>query len=148
MKWKIVMEIISFLFIALFVYTAISKLLDHKAFSVQIDNSPVLTSIKGMGYFVALVVSIGELFIAVLFMLVPYRKIALWSALAILAAFTGYIIVILRFAPYVPCSCGGVLKSLGWYEHLAFNSFFIALAVLGIVINRSAETAGDHGLIT
>lgn len=33
----------------------------------------------------------------------------------------------------IPCSCGGILESLGWREHLYFNLAFIALAVLALI---------------
>ena len=46
--------------------------------------------------------------------------------------FTVYIIMILNFTSFVPCSCGGVLENLGWIEHLIFNSVFIILGLLAI----------------
>jgi hypothetical protein len=49
--------------------------------------------------------------------------------------FTTYIIIITRFSPYVPCSCGGVLQKLGWTEHLVFNIVFVVLAATGIIFH-------------
>ncbi|MGC1244316.1 MAG: MauE/DoxX family redox-associated membrane protein [Chryseosolibacter sp.] len=54
-------------------------------------------------------------------------------------AFTGYIAFILTFSPYVPCSCGGILSSMGWTEHLIFNVVFTALAVAGIFLHLRSQ---------
>lgn len=58
--------------------------------------------------------------------------------------FTAYIISILNFASYVPCSCGGVLEKLSWSEHLIFNAVFIVFGLAGIVlqaqVNEAAQT--------
>jgi hypothetical protein len=46
--------------------------------------------------------------------------------------FTAYIVAILKFSDFVPCSCGGVLEHLGWPEHLILNIAFTVLALIGI----------------
>ena len=53
---------------------------------------------------------------------------------ALMVMFTTYIIIILNFSDFIPCSCGGVLEDLSWSEHIVFNLFFIVLAILGILI--------------
>jgi hypothetical protein len=53
--------------------------------------------------------------------------------------FTAYIVAILNFSNYVPCSCGGVLEKLGWREHLIFNSAFVVLGLIGIVLQAEEE---------
>src|SRR5690606_28267369 len=47
-----------------------------------------------------------------------------------------YIAAILNLGVFIPCSCGGVLEKLGWTEHLVFNCVFVALALVGIVLER------------
>jgi hypothetical protein len=56
----------------------------------------------------------------------------------LLIIFTGYIaLVLLNYFGRVPCSCGGVIRTLGWGLHLIFNVFFLLLSFLGIyLINR------------
>jgi hypothetical protein len=34
-------------------------------------------------------------------------------------------------SPYLPCSCGGILETMNWKEHLVFNLVFVCLAALG-----------------
>src|SRR5690606_7657944 len=56
--------------------------------------------------------------------------------------FTAYIVIILNFTEFIPCSCGGVLEDLGWTEHLIFNIVFILLAAVGILLLQKQER--DH----
>jgi uncharacterized membrane protein YphA (DoxX/SURF4 family) len=131
MNRKIAVEIIAFLFIFLFVYAAASKLLDIEKFRVQLGQSPLLTVFAG---WVAWVIPTLEILIAVLLLLPTYRFIAFFAALTLMVMFTSYIVVILNFGSYIPCSCGGILEKLGWTQHLIFNCVFILLALAGILI--------------
>lgn len=131
MKRKIALEIISFLFILLFMYAALAKLMDYQKFTVQIGQSPLLT---GFGNTIPWMVITAEMLIAVMLIIPRLRLPALFAAFSLMTMFTAYIIAILNFSPYVPCSCGGVLEKLGWSEHLVFNSVFVALGLVGIVL--------------
>jgi hypothetical protein len=53
--------------------------------------------------------------------------------------FTGYIIAITRFSDNVPCSCGGVLQTMSWNQHMVFNIVFILLALTGVFLHSTAE---------
>ena len=68
MKWVekyrgTIVEVICFLFILLFVYAAVSKLLDFEKFRLQVGQSPILTSI---GDWIAVGVPAIELIIALM----------------------------------------------------------------------------------
>src|SRR5690606_11815036 len=112
-----------------FVYAAISKLLDFETFRVQIGQSPLLTSFAG---WVAWVIPLLELVVAFILVIPKYRLPALYGCLGLMSLFTMYIIAILNFSDYVPCSCGGILEKLGWREHLIFNIVLVVLAIVGI----------------
>ncbi|MBQ0152790.1 MAG: hypothetical protein KBS61_07855, partial [Chryseobacterium sp.] len=103
--------------------------MDFETFQTQLGQSPLLASY-------ALPISYGiimlELFTAILLMMNRYRKLALQISLLLMVMFTTYIVIILYFTPFTPCSCGGVLEKMGWTEHLVFNVFFIVLALIGI----------------
>jgi hypothetical protein len=62
-----------------------------------------------------------------------------------MAAFTGYVgLILVNYFGRVPCSCGGVLKIMGWKTHFVFNLFFLLLTVTGIYItNRERRQAGN-----
>ncbi|WP_428743300.1 MauE/DoxX family redox-associated membrane protein [Tenacibaculum sp.] len=136
MKWQqkyisLITEIISILFIILFVYAAVSKLLDFQKFRVQVGQSPILTS---LGNWIVIVVPVIEILISIGLMLPKSKLNAMYGALTLMTIFTTYIVFILNFSPYVPCSCGGILDKMGWKEHLIFNLCFVLLAIFGILL--------------
>jgi hypothetical protein len=66
------------------------------------------------------------------------RLLAFYASFVLMTLFTIYAIMILaHFFPYVPCSCGGVIRKLTWPQHLALNLFYVALSVLGLILQRS-----------
>ncbi len=124
---------ICYLYVLLFVYTAVSKFLDFENFQVQLGQSPLLSAFAG---WVSWGVLLIELFTAGLLMFEKTRRIGLFIAFALMTMFTTYIVIILNFSSFVPCSCGGVLEKMGWTEHLVFNIGFIILALIALVIDK------------
>lgn len=135
-KRNLIVEIISYLFIILFVYAAVSKLLDFEQFRVQLGQSPLLSA---FAQWIAWAVPSIEIVIAVLLMSPRLRFLGLYASFSLMIMFTTYIIIILNFTDFIPCSCGGVLEQLGWTEHLVFNIGFIFLALLGILLLSNTE---------
>lgn len=146
----LVVRIVCYLYIFLFVYTAVSKLLEFNDFRTQLGQSPVFAAIAE---FVAYCVIIAELVISVLLVSEKTRKAGLLFALALMIMFTTYIIIILNFATFTPCSCGGFIESLGWTEHLIFNLAFVLLALTALYLSSKDVATVKHvlsvfGLVT
>lgn len=136
MKIKIrsaVIDIICLLYIVLFVYAAVSKILDYENFRVQLGQSPLLTAFAD---WVAVCVPAIEILIALLLLPDRTRFIGLFGSFSLMVMFTTYIVIILNFSEFIPCSCGGILEKLGWTEHFIFNCGFIVLALIGLVLIR------------
>lgn len=127
------LDVIIFLFMFLFVYAAVSKLVEYDLFRAQLGKSPLLTRYAGI--FSWLVPGV-ELIVAGMLFIPRYQLAGLYGAFTLMLGFTGYIAFILTFSPYVPCSCGGILSSMGWTEHLIFNIGFTILAFVGILLHR------------
>lgn len=112
-------------------YAGASKLFDFEAFQVQLAQSPLLSAYAG-------IISYGiisiELIVAFTLCFGYTRRIALYTSLGLMAAFTIYIYLILNYSEFVPCNCGGILEKLGWEEHFIFNICFLILAAIGIFI--------------
>ncbi len=138
---KIAVEIICFLFIFLFTYAAVTKLLDYQKFSVEIGKSPLLTNFAGV---LAWAVPVGELIIAGMLAIGRFRQIGLYASFTLMVLFSAYIVAILQLDEGIPCSCGGVLESMGWTEHLVFNIFFVVLGLLGVFWNDPGKNKDDH----
>jgi len=129
MKYEAAIKIICTLLVFLFVYAAVSKLLDYSTFRVQLSQSPYITRFANG---IAWVLPVVELTLAVSFAFSNLRLYALYVALFLLSLFTAYLVAILNFSYYIPCSCGGILSSLSWKQHILFNLVFIVLSLAGI----------------
>jgi putative oxidoreductase len=132
-KRSLVSEIISSLFILLFVYTAISKLLVRSTFEYTLSKSPLLE--WGAPFFSVAIPGI-ELIIALMLFVPRTRLKGLYAFTGLMTLFTLWIGYLLTMASHLPCSCGGVLKYLTWKEHLVFNLGCLALAIIAIVFER------------
>lgn len=120
---------VSILLGLLFMYAAMSKMLDFENFQVQLAQSPLLSAYAG---FVSYAVITIEILVSVALCLKSFRYVALFASLALMVAFTIYIYLILNYSEFIPCSCGGILEKLGWKEHLIFNIFFVVLTIVAI----------------
>src|SRR3981081_2636578 len=131
LKYLVIVETISFSLIFLFVYAAVSKVLDFQKFRVQLGQSPLLTAFAG---WVAWIIPTIEIVISIMFAIPCWRLPALYAAFSLMVMFTAYIIAITKFSEYVPCSCGGILQNMSWNQHLVFNILFVLLSLTGIVL--------------
>jgi len=122
--------VVSYLYILLFVYAAVSKVLDFENFQAQIGQSPLLSI---FAEYVSYGVLILEFSIALLLAFPPLRTAGLYMAFTLMVLFTSYIYLILNYSAFVPCSCGGILEHMGWKEHLIFNIVFVILAAVAIL---------------
>ncbi len=117
--------IVSYLYILLFVYAAVSKIIDFQNFQVQLGQSPLLGAFAG---FISYTVIAFELLIALLLSYSRTRNIGIHLACILMVLFTLYIFIVLNYSTFIPCSCGGVLESMSWQTHLWFNIIFVILA--------------------
>lgn len=122
---------VSLLFILLFVYAGVIKLLEGKMFYNNIRNSPFFGG-ETLAAIAAIVIPVCEIAIAFLIAWRRTRLIGFYGALAIIFLFTGYTVAILFFATTVPCSCGGIISLLSWKQHLVFNLVLLLLTILSI----------------
>ena len=134
MRKAIITDIIAALFILLFVYAAISKLIDYQKFRVQLGQSPLLTAFAG---WVAWVIPSMEILISLLLITARFRLIGLYASFTLMVMFSAYIVAITKFSEFIPCSCGGVLYKMNWSQHLAFDIVFVVLAVIALVLRPS-----------
>jgi putative oxidoreductase len=137
MKRNLIIEIISSLFILLFMYTALSKLLDFNSFKTVLSRSPL---IGGRSAIVALALPIAEILVSVLLFFPKTRLWGLYGSFVAMLIFTLFLAYMISFAPKLPCSCGGVLKQMTWKQHLVFNIFFLLISLTGLVLERKRVT--------
>jgi uncharacterized membrane protein YphA (DoxX/SURF4 family) len=124
-------EVIRLLFIVLFIYAAVNKLSDVDKFVVQMGQSPLLTPFAP--YFVWLIPVI-EIAVSISLAIRKFIRIGLYASVALMGLFTAYIIAIIKFSEYIPCSCGGILSKMSWREHLIFNLCFLIIGMVGVLL--------------
>lgn len=140
MKKKIALEGIISLLILLYLYTGLTQLLSFKFFYGNIFNQPILQWSKPI---LVYAIPLSQLLIAVGLFFEKTRKPALWASLGLLTMFTVYVVLIIMNAlARVPCTCGGVISSFTWPQHLAFNLFFMLLNVIALLLKKRTFT--DH----
>lgn len=136
---------VCYAFVFLFVYAAISKGLDFQQFSLQLQQSPILTN-----YSLIISWSIPSIEIIVAFLLVTYqfRLLGLYLSFSLMLVFSTYIILILNSSDHIPCSCGGILEKMSWSQHLIFNLFFVGLALIAILFLQKKKLTLKSNLKT
>lgn len=134
---------VSYLYILLFVYAAVSKLLDFENFQAQIGQSPLLSIFAA---YASTGVLLLEFLIAIMLAVPRLRIAGLYMAFTLMVMFTAYIYLILNYSSFVPCSCGGILEKLGWKEHLIFNILFTVLAATAILLSNEKKDISPWSL--
>jgi len=131
---QIILELIAALLIILYLYAGLSKFLDFRVFTHEMNNQPFLNSWKPWLIFV---IPSSEIVIALALIPERTRLIALYASGALMLLFTAYTAAILLHQfKYIPCSCGGVIRNLTWPQHLLFNLFFLCVSVTGIILQQ------------
>ncbi|SEO56064.1 MauE/DoxX family redox-associated membrane protein [Niastella yeongjuensis] len=131
---SLIIELICSLLIILFIYSSLSKLSAYDRFSVQLSKSPFITSYYQL---VAWSIPTIEIVIAVLLAFKRTRLVALYASFFLMSLFTAYLVIMLNFSYYIPCSCGGVLEYMSWEQHIVFNAFFIVIAGAGVLLKAN-----------
>lgn len=136
MKYRLYIDIIAGLLILLFVYTALSKLDNYSFFQAQLNLYPFIGL---FGKTLAWAIPAMELLIALLLLTPAYKIKGLMAALILLVAFTVYLLLMILYTPDLPCSCGGVIQSFTWTQHIFFNCFFIMVTFIAVLMSKGNE---------
>jgi uncharacterized membrane protein YphA (DoxX/SURF4 family) len=144
-KRNIIIEIVSALFVLLFLYTAITKSFEIDKTVNVIKKTPFIASYAEP---IAWVVVLTEYIVSIMLFMPRTRKTGLYFALGLMTTFTLYIGYMKLFIPKLPCSCGGVISKLTWNQHLLFNLLFIFLAITAILLFKSYRTSESRNIET
>lgn len=135
---KVALEVIISIFVLIFVYAALTKLMEGDSFYNNLNNSPILHG--GITpYLLSWGIPTLEIITAILLLIPRTRLKGLYASLGLMILFTLYVVGIVFFSPYTPCSCGGILTLLTWPQHLVLNIGLILMAILGIRLHRTTE---------
>jgi hypothetical protein len=142
MKPTVAILILSALLLFLFGYTGITKLMDLEGFRTDLSRVPLID--KGAAV-LAVAVPSAELAIVLLLFFSSTRLQGLYGAAGLLSLFTLYLVAMLLFAPRLPCSCGGVINGMGWWEHVGMNVGLVVFTMMGIRRFQKGREAMGNG---
>lgn len=120
-------EIISALFVFLYLYTAIDKFVNLEHFYQVMTKSLLLRSYAAI---LSGMIPAVEAALAVLLIIPRTRWIGLLGATILISIFAAYIFYMLITSSDLPCTCGGIIQELTWGQHLVLN---LGMMVGGIV---------------
>jgi uncharacterized membrane protein YphA (DoxX/SURF4 family) len=140
-KKRLLVEVIALLFVILFLYTGISKLMEFDIFQEQLNDSPIVGFAAPI---VAWGLPITEFIVSILLFIPKYRLIGLYAAFILMILFTGYVGILLSISTELPCSCGGIMEALSWPAHLVVNVALIGLSLTGIILSKKIKRNGEE----
>lgn len=123
----------SFLLVLLFVYAAVSKLIDYGEFRNSLADAPFIGPYAGV---LAWFIPALELYISLMLLFGATRLMGLYASFVLMTAFTVYIASLLASGSDLPCECGGILNEMSWELHLVFNCFLVAISGAATFVER------------
>ncbi|MEO6231775.1 MAG: MauE/DoxX family redox-associated membrane protein [Ferruginibacter sp.] len=129
---NIITEISTSLMIALFSYTAVTKLIGHQTFFNQLKDTPFIGNYASM---LTWLIPALEIATACLLVFKSTWLFGLYCSSFLMTSFTIYILIILWSSDPRPCSCGGFIQAMTWTQHLSLNIAFLLLGVYTVFIS-------------
>ena len=126
-----------------FIYTAVSKLYDWDGTQRALYNQ-----VFPIWFAEILLYTIPVIELATAGLLLNSKTIrkGLLVSFILMLSFIGYIgLIMTGVFGRIPCSCGGIISTLGWGEHLVLNIVLLGLALVGIWI-ENAKNEEIHGI--
>jgi len=116
----------------LYMYTGWDKFMNISTFIRGNSKIPHLGQYaKLIGYGIPAL----EIVLAILLVIPVYRikRFALWTSTLLMVVFTVYLSLMVKFAEKKLCHCGGVIESMGWKTHIAFNVIWVIAGIFALV---------------
>lgn len=135
--------VVALLHILLFTYAATSKILDFENFQIQLGQSPLLSAFAA---YVSIAVPVIELILVALLLFPKSRIVGLYGSFVMMTMFSVYIVIILNFSSFTPCSCGGILEKMTWKQHWIFNVVFVMLSAIALILQSTTRFV--YGFLT
>lgn len=112
-----------FLFV-LFCYSTITKIGTFELFTNNLEKSLFFENYNVV--FLGVLIIAIEAIIPLLIFFQTTEKLGYVVSFILFFLFTGYIILMKVYSPFMPCSCGGLIEKLSWNGHIVFNIFGMA----------------------
>ncbi|WP_026968020.1 MauE/DoxX family redox-associated membrane protein [Algoriphagus terrigena] len=135
-------EVCALLLAFLFAYTGIVKLYDWQETRLAMYNQVIPDWSQELLLYG---IPVMELLLAVLLLVPRFRRMGFVISVILMGSFTAYVAwVWLGLAGRTPCSCGGIISSLTWGQHLIFNLVFLGISIVGVWMERKERMLDDR----
>jgi uncharacterized membrane protein YphA (DoxX/SURF4 family) len=126
---ELIIEFCALILALLFAYTGIVKFYDWQASKLAMYNQVIPDWSKDLLLYGIPAI---ELVLSGLLLVPKFRRIGFIASTLLMGIFTAYVAwVWFGLAGRVPCSCGGIISSLSWGQHLILNLVFLGIAAVG-----------------
>lgn len=125
-------DVIIYGYAFMYMYTGWAKFMNLSTFIRGNSKIPYLGPYaKLIGYGIPTL----EIMLAILLIVPVYwiKRLALWTSTLLMGVFTLYLSLMVGFAEKKLCHCGGVIESMGWKTHIAFNLFWLIAGIFALV---------------
>lgn len=124
--------IITGLLIALWAYTAFSKVFNMHKF-----KQALMTQVfpRWVGKILMYLLPLTEVVLVVLLILPDTRLLGMYASLFLMLIFTLYVGgAVFQVYERYPCACGGLFGRLGWYKHFKLNIMLTFITLVGVIL--------------
>ncbi len=125
-------DVIIYGYAFIYMYTGWAKFMNMAAFIKGNSKIPYLGQYaKLIGYGIPTL----EIMLAILLVIPVYwiKRAALWASTVLMILFTVYLSLMVKFVEHKLCHCGGVIESMGWKTHIAFNIIWVIAGIFALV---------------
>jgi hypothetical protein len=129
------LEFIVYLFILLFIYAGVRKLVDLKMFVKEVWGFSLFGT-KAAVKWEFIILSVVELLIALLLAIPRTRQIGLYATFFIMVVINACFFYMLEFAKIIPMFYGGILPAASFDFTLYFNVLMLFLSLAALLIFR------------
>lgn len=138
---RILLSSLITMLVLLFTYTAVAKMHDPVEFERQLNNQVIPQwSVLPLLWLLPLT----ELIVVAMLLSARFRLAGLWLCCILMFVFTLYMgLVVVNVFDRVPCSCGGVLRSMGFTTHFIFNLTFFIFSIVALLIQKSMMASSE-----
>ena len=137
MKRKYFVQSLRYLLIILWMYAALSKLLDYPLFIAQLNKQPIP---KGWLSTLAVTIPMVEICAAILLAFQRTKTLGFKVSFILMSLFTLYVaLAMARVFGHIPCACAGIIGRMPWLPHLVFNIFFTIISYAGLYLHKHKD---------
>jgi putative oxidoreductase len=127
------------IFIILWLYVGITKLIDFRSMYLQMNLSP-FAFFRNFDNEIAVGIPSIEILIGIILILKKTRLVGFYASFVLMIIFTAYVVFLMIKMPKLPCTCGGIISQLNWTQHLILNIALTFVALFGIALHRKNKS--------